>query len=398
MKLCLHTRNFFLITFCYLVLPGISICQPNFWTTRLDSLAQKSGYVPGSFRFGLYLQALENKRVALVVNHTSIHQGKHLVDTLISSGIQIVKIFAPEHGFRGTAAEGEMVKSGLDAKTGIPIVSLYGKSKKPSKEMLKDVDVVLFDIQDVGARFYTYISTMRLVMEACNENHKQLIIADRFNPLGFCTAGPVMEKKFMSFVGAFPIPIVHGLTIGELAKMAIGEHWMRKGKQLKMRIIPCVGYKHSDTLFPEIPPSPNLTTPISILAYPSLCLFEGTNWSVGRGTSHPFQVFGFPDSTAGQYTFVPGKKDSLQLKPLYYNTTCYGSRVTRDSITACFSLKFIIQAWNRKSTDPAFFNSFFPRLAGNQWLKEHIKKGEYPVFDQTEWLKRRVKYLLYPQY
>ena len=398
---CLQSGNGFRLVFSFLLLlllnQNLAIAQTDYWQQPLESLPQRQGYVPGSFRFELYLPLLKNKRVGLVVNHTSQHNGRHLVDTLLASGVQIKKIFAPEHGFRGKAPEGEMVKSETDPKTGLPLISLYGKSKKPSAEMLADVDVVLFDIQDVGARFYTYISTMKLVMEACNENNKRFIVCDRFNPLGYCTGGPVLAKGLESFVGAFPIPTVHGLTVGELAKMVKAQNWIPRAKKLKMNVIPCLGYSHKDTNFPALPPSPNLGTPLAILAYPHLCLFEGTNWSVGRGTPMPFMVFGFPDSTRGSFQFTPFRVDSHQVKPLYNGKICFGTQLTRDSITNCFSLKFLIQAWKQSKGDSTFFNSFFPRLAGTHSVKDWIRRGEEPVFDQTAWLKKRKKFLLYPE-
>jgi len=371
--------------------------QPILWESPLDSIPQKAGYVPGSFRFELYVNKLKNRRVALVVNHTASFRHVHLVDTLRSLGVQIVKIFAPEHGFRGTHSAGELVSSGTDARTGIPTVSLYGKSKKPGKSMLSDVDVVLFDIQDVGARFYTYISTMKLVMEACAETKKEFILCDRANPLGFCTGGPILEPEQMSFVGAFPIPVVHGLTMGELATLAVKKRWFRKSRKLKMEIIPCLGYVHSDTIFPELPPSPNLTTPLSILAYPSLCMFEGTNWSVGRGTPFPFQVYGSPDAPTTTFSFKPANKGSILVKPMHGGKVCNGSKLTKDSITTCFSLKFLIQARKSRPNDPQFFNSFFPRLAGNKSTQDKIEKGEDGPFDQTEWLKLRKQFLMYPE-
>jgi hypothetical protein len=376
---------------------GTAVAQSSKWTLPLDSLPQKSGYVPGSFRFDQYLSLLKTKRVALVVNHTARFQGRHLVDTLLASGVQIVRIFAPEHGFRGTVAAGETVKSGIDPGTGIPLVSLYGKNKKPGSEMLAGVDVVLFDIQDVGARFYTYISTMKLVMEACAENRKTFLLCDRANPLGFCTGGPILEKDLESFVGVFPIPVVHGLTVGELARMAVKRRWIKSGSRLKMKVIPCLGYNHSDTIFPETAPSPNLKTPLAILAYPSLCLFEGTNWSVGRGTAFPFQVFGFPDSSSGTFRFIPSRPDSSQPKPLYDGKVCFGTQLEIDSISSCFSLKFLISAWKRSGQNPTFFNSFFPKLAGVRNLEDRIRKGEDFPFDQNAWLKLRKDFLLYQE-
>jgi len=381
-----------LIFFCFLQLPAGLWAQRKeaFWRTRLDSLPQPAAYIPGSFVFSDYDSLIRNKRVALVVNHTAEFRGKHLVDTLLSRGINIRKIFAPEHGFRGTADAGETIKNGTDGRTGLPLISLYGKTKKPSAEMLSDVDLVLFDIQDVGARFYTYISTMKLVMEACAEQNKDFIVCDRANPLGFCTGGPVLKAKYRSFVGAFPIPVVHGLTVAELALMARSRHWFHYAPRLKLHTVKCRGYQHSDTIFPARSPSPNLRTPLSILAYPSLCLFEGTNWSVGRGTEEPFEIYGFPDSLSGTCKFHPAKGQ------VHGEKLCYGTRIEPDSLKSCFSLKFISDARKRRAADPNFFNSFFIRLAGSNKIRAMIERGEEFREDLKSWNKLRSQYLLYP--
>lgn len=363
----------------------------------LEAWPLKTGYVPGSFRFGEYLNQLKGKRVGLVVNHTSRFRGVHLVDTLLAQGVRIERIFAPEHGFRGDKAEGVKIDHSTDSRTGIAIVSLYGKNKKPSPAQLADLDVVLFDIQDVGARFYTYISTLKEVMEACAEQGKPLILADRFNPLGFCSGGPILDLKHQSFVGAFPIPIVHGLTMAELARMAVKKEWFKEAKKLKLNVVPCLGYRHSDTLFPEVAPSPNLRTPLAILAYPSLCLFEGTNWSMGRGTEFPFEVFGFPDSACGTFRFRPARSDSSAPKPVHNGLWCYGERLQPDSLKSCFSLKFLIRAYRLRSGDPRFFNSFFYKLAGVDYLQEAIQTGKEPEFDLGEWEKDREKVRMYPK-
>jgi len=382
---------FCLIGFCCLFIqPTKAQRTEKFWHSRLDSLPQPPAYVPGSFRFSDYDSLLRGKRIALVVNHTAEFKGTHLVDTLIKRGNRIVKIFAPEHGFRGTAAAGEEVQSGFDVKTGLPLISLYGKTKKPSQAMLADVDLVLFDIQDVGARFYTYISTMKLVMEACAEQGKVFLVCDRANPLGFCTAGPILKKKYTSFVGAFPIPVVHGLTIGELAGMAKQKSWFHAAPNLKLYVVKCLGYSHQDTIFPSVPPSPNLKTPLSILAYPSLCLFEGTNWSVGRGTSSPFEMYGFPDSLAGSFQFKPIEKQ------VHGGKKCFGTKLEIDSIKSCFSLRFLINARNSHAGEQAFFNSFFIRLAGGPQTRRNIEKGIEDSTDLSKWNSMRKKFLLYP--
>jgi len=373
------------------------VCFAQWWAQPLSDLPQKQGYLPGSFRFEQYEKWLKGKRVALVINHTSQLKGVALVDTLQKRGIKIQKIFAPEHGFRGTAEAGQYVHSGMDEKSGLHVVSLYGKNKKPNAEMLKDVDVVLFDIQDVGARFYTYISTLKFVMEACAENNKRLIVCDRANPLGFCVSGPTLMRGFESFIGEFPIPVVHGLTVGELALMAKKNAWFKSSKNLRVNVIPCLGYTHQDTIFPEIAPSPNLTTPLSILAYPSLCLFEGTNLSIGRGTEFPFQVFGKNDSLFGPFSFTPQHIIKSGPAPVLAGKNCYGFRLTLDSIKECFDIRFIKYAYQKSEKDSLFFNSLFNKLAGDPWLKSDIKYGVPIKFKNEKYLVKRKKYLLYPE-
>ncbi len=379
----------------FFLIHQLGFCQ--WWTQPLASLPQKEGYLPGSFRFELYEKWLKGKRLALVVNHTSQRNGVALVDTLQKRGVLIKKIFAPEHGFRGTAEAGQHVNSGLDEKSGLHVISLYGKNKKPSPEMLQDVDVVLFDIQDVGARFYTYISTLKFVMEACAENRIRLIVCDRANPLGFCVSGPTLMRGFESFIGEFPIPVVHGLTMGELANMAKKNAWFKSSKYLRMNIVPCLGYTHNDTIFPELPPSPNLTTPLSILAYPSLCLFEGTNLSIGRGTDFPFQVFGKNDSLFGPFSFTPRHIIKSGPAPALNGKKCFGFRLTLDSIKECFDIRFIKYAYQKSENDSLFFNSLFNKLAGDPWLKSDIKSGQPIKFNNDKYLSKRKKYLLYPE-
>lgn len=380
---------------------NLSLCQfanGQWWLQPLTSLPLKSDYVPASFRFEEYEKLILGKRVGLVINHTSQYKGTALVDTLQKRGINIVKIFAPEHGFRGTAEAGQIIHGEIDIKTGIKIVSLYGKHKKPDKSELRNLDVLLFDIQDVGVRFYTYISTLKLVMEACAENGKQLLVCDRANPLGFCVDGPILEPGFESFVGAFQIPVVHGLTVGELAQMAKQKRWFKKSRKLKLQTIKCLGYTHNDTIFPELPPSPNLPNPLSILAYPSLCLFEGTNISVGRGTDFPFQVFASVDSLFGPFQFTPRHKIKEGPKPIHCNRTCFGYALTLDSIKKCFDIRFLRQAYNKSGKDKLFFNTFFDTLAGSKKLKSIIKSGEAFNPDLSNYLAERKKFLLYPEY
>jgi uncharacterized protein YbbC (DUF1343 family) len=385
-------------SFCFVIINFLSgsIVFGQWWKQSLESLPQKEGYLPGSFRFSAYVENLKGKRVGLVINHTASFNGVDLVDTLLSQGIKISRIFAPEHGFRGKSEAGQLISNGKDEKTGIEVISLYGKNKKPSPQHLQDLDVILFDIQDVGARFYTYISTLKLVMEACAENKKKLIVLDRANPLGFCVSGPVLEEGFNSFVGVFPIPVVHGLTVGELALMAKEKGWFKKSKKLKIKVIPCEGYRHKDTIFPEKAPSPNLKTALSILAYPSLCLFEGTKISVGRGTDQPFEIFGYPDSSFGPFSFAPEPKIPGATPPLFSGRKCYGYQLTIDSIRSCFDTRFVRLAYLKSGKDSLFFNSFFPKLAGNDKLKKEIQLGENQDFELSDYLAERKKFLLYP--
>ncbi|MBT8326989.1 MAG: DUF1343 domain-containing protein, partial [Bacteroidia bacterium] len=248
----------------------------------------------GSEQVMEYLPVLHGKRVGLVVNQTSTIGETHLVDSLIKLGVNIKKVFAPEHGFRGNHSAGAIIKNGVDVKSGLPVVSLYGSNKKPTAEMLKDIDVVLFDIQDVGVRFYTYISTMHYVMEACGELDKKVVVLDRPNPNGFYIDGPILEKEFSSFIGMHEIPIVHGLTVGELALMLNGEKWLKNGVQCDLKVVSCKNYNHNRMYELPIKPSPNLPNMNSVYLYPYLGLFEGTNVSIGRGTETPFQIVGRP--------------------------------------------------------------------------------------------------------
>ncbi|MCX6295522.1 MAG: DUF1343 domain-containing protein, partial [Bacteroidetes bacterium] len=270
----------------------------------------------GADRTTEYLPLLKGKTVAVVANQSSLIKNTHLVDSLISIGVNVKKVFCPEHGFRGLVDAGENVANVKDPKTGLSIISLYGKNKKPSTADLKDVDIVIFDIQDVGVRFYTYLSTLHYVMEACAENNKQLIVLDRPNPNGYYIDGPVLEDAYKSFLGLHPVPIVYGMTIGEYAQMINGEGWLKAGVKCKLKVIPIVGYTHKDLFELAVRPSPNLPNMSSVYLYPSLGLFEGTIVSVGRGTDLPFQVIGHPTLTKTNYTFTPQPKPGA-MEPKY---------------------------------------------------------------------------------
>ena len=359
----------------------------------------------GNARMDLYLDSLRGKRVAIVANQSSLLGDDHLVDTLLSLGIQIQKVFAPEHGFRGTADAGEKVWSHKDPVTGLPIVSLYGSNKKPRADQLYDVDIVLFDIQDVGVRFYTYISTLHYVMEACAENNKPLIVLDRPNPNAHYVDGPMLEKDQTSFIGMHPVPIVYGMTIGEYALMVNGEFWLHNNVTCQMYIVPCRNYTHKTKFEIAIPPSPNLRTDQAINLYPSLCLFEATTVSIGRGTERPFEMYGHPSFRKTNFTFVPmpttGAKD-----PLWQNRTCNGYDLGASQNKRMYeiNLNWLINARDQLGDSIDFINqrNFFDRLAGTTQLRAQIKAGLGAKEIKETWktgiqtfLKTRQKYLIY---
>jgi uncharacterized protein YbbC (DUF1343 family) len=393
-------------TIALLLTISIVSCANNESAQSQDNLIEPKEIIIGAARFSEYLSDLEGKKVGLIVNQTSAIGETHLVDSLISLGVDVRKIFAPEHGFRGTADAGEKVKDGKDVKTGLPIISLYGKSRKPTKSMIGDLDVLIFDIQDVGARFYTYISTMHYVMEAAAENGKKVIILDRPNPNGHYVDGPIRTKNLKSFVGMHPIPIVHGLTVAELAKMINGEKWLNGGLQADLKIVTCEHYDHNTFYELPIKPSPNLPNIRSIYLYPSLCLFEGTIVSVGRGTPTPFQVYGHPIFKNGTYEFTPEPTEGAK-KPPYNNETCFGFNLADKSLeelrqTQQLELSYIIDYYNNFPIKAAFFNDFFKKLVGNTELKKQIESGKSEAEIRASWQpeldnykEMRTKYLLY---
>ena len=355
------------------------------------------------------LPLLKGKQIALVVNQTSIvgHNQTHLLDTLLSLQVNVRKVFAPEHGFRGNADAGETVKNGKDIKSGLPILSLYGKNKKPTSEQLSDIDVVIFDIQDVGARFYTYISTMHYVMEACAENNKELIITDRPNPCDYVD-GPIREEEKKSFVGMHPIPVLHGCTIGELAQMINGEGWLDKNVKCRITIIPIEGWKHEQAYSLPVKPSPNLPNDQSIALYASLCPFEGTSVSVGRGTYTPFQVIGSPHIKGYDYSFVPQPLEGFDKNPLHKGLTCYGHDLRTTIAPHGLSLKYIIEyykVYKEQGKADKFFTrpSWFDQLMGTSSVRLQIIAGKDESIIRQSWKddlmnyqKIREKYLLYP--
>lgn len=356
----------------------------------------------GADQLDVLLPKLKNKKVALVVNHTSLVGQTHITDTLVSSGINIRKVFAPEHGFRGAAADGEKINDGVDPKTGLPIVSLYGSNRKPTPEQLSDVDVVIFDIQDVGTRFYTYISTMHYVMEACAEQGKKMIILDRPNPNGGYVDGPVRVPELKTFVGMHPIPIVHGLTVGELSGMINGEGWLEKGIKCDVEIVGLKNWKHDDFYSLPVKPSPNLPNDQAVKLYPSLCLFEGTVVSVGRGTETPFLIIGNPEFKDMPFTFTPRPIPGASNDPPQNGKVCYGLDLRNVEVQPRINLKYLLDFYNKYPEKEKFFIGSFDRLAGTPELKEQIRKGftEDQIRDTWQeglesYTRLRAEYLLY---
>jgi uncharacterized protein YbbC (DUF1343 family) len=361
----------------------------------------------GAARTQLYLPLLKNKKVAVVANPTSTIGSTHLVDTLLAMGVQVTKVFAPEHGFRG-----EHIKDGKDSKTGLPLISLYGKNKKPSAEMLKDVDLMVFDIQDVGARFYTYISTMHYIMEAGAELNKEVLVLDRPNPNGFYVDGPVLKPEYKSFVGMHPIPVVHGCTVGELAQMINKEGWLKDKVQCKLTVIPCEGYSHSDLYNLPIKPSPNLPNMAAVYLYPSLCWFEGTTVSVGRGTELPFQSIGYPGNTTGSYEFIPKDIAGVATDPPHEGKTCTGHNLQEFGQFYMTSsrelyLEWLIGIYEKCKDKSKFFTNerFFDQLAGSDSVRKQLIAGANSASMRQSWQAEvdaykllRKKYLLYPDF
>jgi len=350
----------------------------------------------GADNYKSYFSLLDNKRVGVITNQTGVvlydsifmHPDSssvshaegfetkriHLVDYLLKNKINIQKIYAPEHGFRGTADAGEHVVDGKDVKTGIPILSLYGENRKPKPEQLEGIDVLVFDLQDVGARFYTYISSLHYIMESCAENNIPLLVLDRPNPNISIVDGPILEKEYSSFVGMHPIPLVHGMTIGEYAQMINRENWLKDGLRCDLKIITCAGYNREMKYSLLEKPSPNLPNDQAINLYPSLCLFEGTNVSVGRGTEKQFQIYGSPYLPKGDFSFIPvpnfGAKD-----PIYNGVECYGEDFTSIPKINKLELKWLLKAYNETEDKTKFFNAFFTKLAGNKKLQAQIENG-----------------------
>ncbi len=370
-------------------------------------LAKQS--IPAAERPELYLSLLKGKQVALVVNHSSLVKSTHLVDFLLKKGVKVRKIFAPEHGFRGKADAGAHVKNSRDTKTNIPIVSLYGKHKKPSKQDLSGIDLILFDIQDVGVRFYTYLSTLHYVMEASAEQHIPIVVLDRPNPNGHYIDGPILRKKYRSFVGLDPVPVVYGMTIGEYAKMLNGERWLKGGAKAKLTVIPLANYTHDSFYSLPVKPSPNLPNDRAIALYPSLAFFEGTVISAGRGTKKPFQLYGAPKYRVKKFSFVPQSRSGAKY-PKFKGKRCYGVDLSRSNFKkkrakAKLNLSYLRDAYANYPDKKRFFlkNRFIDRLAGSDQLRRQILSGDSEEVIRRSWQKDlnkfkqiRKKYLLYP--
>lgn len=380
-----------------------------YWLAVLQTTAQVKN---GADRLEELLPLLENKRISLVVNQTSLVQNVHLLDTLYNKGVHITQVFAPEHGFRGDADAGEFIKNGKDYRTQVPIISLYGKNKKPQPSQLQQTDIMIFDIQDVGARFYTYISTMFYVMQACAENNKELIILDRPNPCDYVD-GPVLDMKYKSFVGILPIPILHGCTIGELAQMINGEGWLGNNLQCPLKVITIEDWRHGQPYSLPVKPSPNLPNDQAIALYPSLCPFEGTSISVGRGTDFPFQIIGSPTTKNLKFRFMPHPMKGSDKHPLHQDTYCYGLNLSSEkNIPKGFSLQYVIQFYNyfqnlTKHAEKEFFTRphWFDLLMGTNQVRLDILKNKTEEQIRSAWQKKlnqykeiRKKYLLYEDY
>ena len=378
--------------------------KPAFLVVPRLAFIDKEHYVSAAMQMDDYLPLIEGKRVGIVGNQTSIIGETHLVDTLLSLGIDIKKIYTPEHGFRGTADAGAKVNSGKDEKTGLPIVSLYGKNKKPTPEMLQGIDAILFDLQDVGVRFYTYISTMTYVMEAAAENNIPVIVLDRPNPNGFYVDGPVLKPENQSFVGMHQVPVVYGMTIGEYAKMVNGEKWLKDGIACDLTVIPINNYNRNAIYELPVRPSPNLPNWESVYLYPTLCFFEGTIVSVGRGTETPFQIYGHPHMR-GSYTFTP-KSTAGASKPMLEGQRCRGENLVEYAHDYArnanqLHLEWTIEAYQQLK-DKGFFNNFFVKLSGDKQLQRDIENGKSADEIRASWKDEleafkaiRARYLLY---
>ena len=363
----------------------------------------------GIERFDAYRNLLEGKRVGIVANHTSRVDTTHSVDFLLGKGIHVVRIFCPEHGFRGTADAGETIGDYTDKSSGLRVISLYGKKKKPSSADLEGIDVMIFDMQDVGVRFYTYLSTLHYVMEACAEQDIPLIVMDRPNPNAFYVDGPVLRKEFKSFVGMHPVPVVYGMTIGEYARMINGEGWLKDGVSCDLTVMPCEGWKREQPVALPYAPSPNLPDSVSVMLYPSTCFFEGTAINEGRGTLRPFQVFGHPGLKGMPYSYVPKPIKGMSMTPKCSGQVCHGMDLKGEYKTILemkrLNLAWLLLAYREYKGKEPFFNALFDKLVGNAKVRQQIKDGATEEEIRAGWqdevaefMKVRNKYLIYGDY
>ena len=362
----------------------------------------------GIERYDTYRDLLKGKKVGVVMNHTARVGEQHGVDFLREQGVNVIRVFAPEHGFRGTADAGETIKNDTDVATGLSIVSLYGKNKKPQPVDLKGVEVMVFDIQDVGVRFYTYLSTLHYVMEACAEQGIPFVLMDRPNPNVFYVDGPVLEKECVSFVGMHPVPVVYGMTIGEYARMINGEGWLKGQVKCDLTVVPCEGWNRDQPIVLPYAPSPNLPDSVSVMLYPSTCFFEGTAINEGRGTLRPFQVFGHPSLKGMPYSYVPKPIKGMSMTPKCAGQTCYGMDL-KDEYRVILEMKRLNLAWlllayQKYEGKEPFFNALFDKLVGNTRVKQQIKEGKTEDEIRAGWqddvakfMDVRKKYLIYEE-
>jgi uncharacterized protein YbbC (DUF1343 family) len=406
----LAESSLFIATICILMFTFHS--QGQHPRGEIAAIKDEAPFQTGAGQTEKYFPLLEGKKIALVVNHTSMVGRWHLLDLLFSKNFEIEKVFGPEHGFRGDMHDGGAVSDTVDPKTGVPVISLYGQKKKPGPEDLEGIEIMVFDIQDVGVRCYTYLSTLTYVMEACAAEGIPLVVLDRPNPNGFYVDGPVLDLKYESFVGMHPIPLVYGMTIGEYARMVNGERWLEEGVQCELTVIPMNGYDRKKLYKLPVKPSPNLPEWQSVYLYPSLVLFEGTIMSVGRGTDFPFQVIGHPGFAIGSFTFMPRSMPGVSLHPKYEGEQCYGQNLTgfaenRERNDHHFTMQYLIGAYAYFSdrNDTVFFTDYFDKLAGTNRLRKDIEKGMSAEEIRSGWqpghqefMDIRKKYLQYPDF
>lgn len=422
-------KPFGLLLFLSMVLVSCKTAAPGNYSvpgkSMVKSKIKSTSFMTGTDNMASYLPMLKNKKVGILTNQTGLvtfetpisikdtvnHSQQetmktvtmHVVDYIVqNTKIDLIKIYAPEHGFRGTADAGELIVDGKDTKTGLPIISLYGNNKKPSAEQLQGIDVLLFDLQDVGARFYTYISSLHYVMEACAENNVELIVLDRPNPNGNIVDGPILEKEYSSFVGMHQIPVLHGMTIGEYALMINGEKWLKDSIQCKVKIVPCENYRREMHYSLPVKPSPNLPNDQAINLYASLCFFEGTNVSIGRGTNKQFQIYGSPYLTTNHYSFTPMPNEGAK-DPPWNGRMCCGEDLSQIPKVNSLELKWLIKAYHETEERAKFFNSYFTKLAGTKKLQQQIEGGMSEEEIRATWRaglekfkEMRRKYLIYP--